>query len=94
MIKLKFVLLLVTSCVSFDTGCNGVKDTVTGRLKLKYRDGNFDSDDEPDFAFIEDFYVHRRLLKKYNITNDCDVVAKLVLGGDNKWKVYDLELNP
>lgn len=77
-----------------DTGCNGVKDTVTGRLKLKYRDGNFDSDDEPDFAFIEDFYVHRRLLKKYNITNDCDVVAKLVLGGDNKWKVYDLELNP
>lgn len=75
-----------------EIGCKDVKGTVTGRLELKYRDEYSHSDAKPDFAFIKDFYVHRKLLEKYNITNNCDVVAKVVLGGDNKWKVYDLEV--
>jgi len=75
-----------------ETGCNDVKGTVMGRLVLKYRDEYYHSDAEPDFAFIKDFYVHRKLLEKYHVTHDCDVVAKIVLGGDNKWKVYDLEI--
>ena len=60
---------------------------------MKYHGGYGDYDEEPDFAFIKDFYVRRSLLKKYNITHDCDVTAKVVLGGDDKWKVYDLELS-
>lgn len=86
--KIKF-LEIQTS----ETGCKDVKGTVTGRLEIKYRDEYSHSNDKPDFAFIKDFYVHRKLLEKYNITNDCNVVAKVVLGGDNKWKVYDLEIN-
>ena len=67
--------------------------TVTGRLQLKYRDDGYDENEirVPDFAFVQDYYVQRRLLKKHGIVNDCDVVAKLVLGGDDKWKIYDLE---
>lgn len=75
-----------------EIGCKDVKGTVSGRLELKYRDEYSHSDVKPDFAFIKDFYVHRKLLEKYNITNNCDVIAKIVLGGDDKWKVYDLEI--
>lgn len=74
-----------------DIGCNGVKGTVAGRLEVKYHDEYCDYNEEPNFAFIKDIYVHRNILKKYNITSDCDVIAKIVLGGDDKWKVYDLE---
>lgn len=72
-----------------DVGCEGVKGTVAGRLEVKYHSDYFN--EEPDFAFVKDIYVHHSILKKYNITDDCDVIAKVVLGGDNKWKVYDLE---
>lgn len=80
--------------------CEGVRNTITGRLELKYRERYAECyDDEElndceygaDFAFIKDFYVHRSLLQKYNINEDCDVIAKIVLAGGNKWKVYDLE---
>lgn len=73
--------------------CPNVKGNITGRLELKYRDDWFEDgeEQEPDFAFVKDIYVHRNLLKKYKITSDCNVVAKVVLGGDNKWKVFDLE---
>ena len=71
-----------------EVGCKGLKGTVTGRLELKYRG----CEEEPNFAFIKDFYVHRNLLKKYNITHNCEVVASIVLGGDDKWKVYDLDV--
>lgn len=74
-----------------EIGCNGVKDTVTGRLEVKYHDEYCNYNEEPDFAFVKDIYVHRSILKKYKITSDCDVIAKVVLGGDDKWKVYDLE---
>ena len=77
-----------------DAECENVTKTVTGRLQLKYRDDGYDENEirVPDFAFVQDYYVHRRLLKKHGIVNDCDVVAKLVLGGDDNWKVYDLEI--
>lgn len=70
-------------------GCNGVRGTVTGKLEVKYKDESWRYEDDednalPDFAFVKDFYVHRKLLRKYNITKDCDVIAKVVLGGDNK----------
>lgn len=72
--------------------CPGVKRTITGTLSVKYKYGDYDSDILPDFAFINDeVYVHRNLLRKYNIVEDCEVIAKVVLGRDNKWKVYDLE---
>lgn len=76
-----------------DVGCKGVTGTIAGRLELNYIDRFGNYHDEPNFAFVKDFYVHRNLLKKYNIKNDCNVVAKVVLGGDDKWKVYDLELS-
>ncbi len=76
----------------------GVKGTVTGQLVVKYkygenlRDQNGKKIPQPDFAFVEDFYIHKNILRKYNIKDDCYVNAKYVLGGDNKWKVYDLEV--
>lgn len=76
-----------------EVGCEGLKDSVVGRLEVKYHNDYFDHEDEPDFAFVKDFYVHLSILRKYNITDDCDVVAYIVLGGDNKWKVYDLEIH-
>lgn len=83
-----------------DQGCEGVKGTVTGRLSVKFKDvdrtfdwetGETGETRDPAFAFVKDFYVHRDILRKYHITSDCDVIAKVVLGGDDKWKVYDLE---
>lgn len=64
-----------------------IKD-IKGRLKLKYR-SHYD-DGEPDFAFIDDYYVHRTILHKYNIDSDCDVKAKVIYSGDGKWKVFEI----
>lgn len=44
---------------------------------------------EPDFAFVEDCYVHNDLLKKHQISEDCEVVATAIFTGD-KWKVIEL----
>lgn len=66
--------------------CKGLTDTVWGELRVTCREEG----GEPDFAFVDDHYVHRNVLKKCGIRRDCDVTAKLVLGGDDKWKVYDL----
>lgn len=69
--------------------CKGLTDTVWGELRVTCRgEGS-----EPDFAFVDDHYVHRNVLKKCGIRRDCDVTAKLVLGGDDKWKVYDLAVD-
>ena len=76
----------------------------SGRLSVKYHGGGGNSwydeyDDEegdsvdlPDFAFVGDYYVHKSLLVKYEITSDCNVKGKAVLGGDGKWKVFWLEV--
>jgi hypothetical protein len=44
----------------------------------------------PDFAFIDDFYVPKYLLEKHKIRYDCQVKAKIIYAGD-KWKVLDIE---
>lgn len=74
--------------------CPNVTREFSGLLEVKFKGDNwmYDDDDElaPDFAFVGDYYVHKSLLSKYNIKKDCHVTAKVVLGGDDKWKVYDL----
>lgn len=62
--------------------------TIEGLLEVKYRDGN--DCGNPDFAFVGDFYVHRNILDRNNISSDCRVQAKVVYSGDNKWKVFEI----
>ena len=61
---------------------------ITGILEMKYRN-HYDSE-EPDFAFIGDYYVHKSILKKYHIDSDCRVKAKVIYSGDGKWKVFEI----
>lgn len=71
----------------------------TGSLKVKFYDEmkdlgccNDEDDDwvsrEPDFAFIGDYYVHKSILEKFGVTENCYVKAKAVRASDNKWKVF------
>lgn len=62
--------------------------TVRGELKLKYRD-NIGSG-APDFGFVDDYYVHKKLLEKYDILDDCFVEAKAIKQSDGRWKVVDI----
>lgn len=78
--------------------------TISGRLELKYKGGHdwfdddFDDDDNnsdavsASFAFIGDYYVHKNILAKYNITRNCHVNGRAVYTGDGKWKVFELEV--
>lgn len=77
--------------------------TVEGVIELKYKhngrtlefDEALDSGldvAKPDFAFIEDYYVHRKILKKYRINSNRDIKAK-VINERGKWSVIDLNLN-
>lgn len=65
---------------------------IEGRLELKYRRDNHDG--IPDFAFIENCYVHKAILDKYNIISNCNVKAKAIYTADGKcdgkWKVYEI----
>lgn len=74
--------------------------TVEGVIELKYKyngrtlefDEALDSGldvAKPDFAFIEDYYVHRKILKKYKINSNRDIKAK-VINERGKWSVIDL----
>lgn len=74
--------------------------TVQGTIELKYKhngrtldfDEALDSDldiNKPDFAFIEDYYVHCKILKKYKINSNRDIKAK-VINERGKWSVIDL----
>lgn len=62
---------------------------ISGYLELKYRDEY--GDDEPDFAFVGDYYVHKSILRKYSIDTDCHVKGRAVYTGDGKWKVFEIE---
>ena len=75
---------------------------ISGLLELKYKGEKYDwYDDEDgyggygdaDFAFIGDYYVHKSILRKYNIDVDCRVSAKAIYTGDGKWKVYEITPN-
>ncbi|MBQ7869170.1 MAG: tetratricopeptide repeat protein [Prevotella sp.] len=62
---------------------------ISGYLELKYKDTN--NGVNPDFAFINDYYVHKDILKKYGIISNRNVNAKAVYTGNNKWKVFEIE---
>jgi hypothetical protein len=70
-----------------EVNSNLVKD-IEGKMELKYR--NHYDDGDPDFAFIGDYYVHKKFLDKYNIFSDCYVKAKAIYTGDGKWKVFSI----
>lgn len=59
--------------------------TVQGNLVLKFRHNS--GSGAPDFAFVEDYYVHRSTLDKYHITANCHVSADVMYAGEGKWKV-------
>lgn len=63
---------------------------VSGRLKVKFRHGN--TGIQPDYAFIDHYYVHRSLLRKHDIFDDCNVTADVVYAGDGKWTAVNLIL--
>jgi hypothetical protein len=69
---------------------------ISGRLslKVKYQDDYDPSYDTADFGFIDDYYVPKYLLNKYNITEDCNVEAKILFNPKEKnfkkqWKVFE-----
>jgi hypothetical protein len=64
-----------------------LRKDITGIMEMKYK--NYD-EEEPDFAFIGDYYVPKYLLEKHNITEDCRVNARAIYAGD-KWKVTKIE---
>lgn len=64
-----------------------LRKDITGIMEMKYK--NYDADN-PDFAFIGDYYVPKYLLEKHNITDDCRVNARAIYAGD-KWKVTEIE---
>jgi len=64
-----------------------LRKDITGIMEMKYK--NYD-EDNPDFAFIGDYYVPKYLLEKHNIKDDCRVKARAIYAGD-KWKVTEIE---
>lgn len=83
----KFVEVLKAEATN-EINSNLIKH-ISGYLELKYR--YMYDDGDPDFAFIGDYYVHKTILEKYNITFNCHVNAKAIYAGDGKWKVYEIE---
>ena len=67
----------------------GVEARIEGHLHLKYKDNNVRKE-EPDYAFVNEYYVHKKLLTEYHITEDCKVAARIIRGADQRWKVYEL----
>lgn len=94
--KIKVLNVEITDEVNSDLS----KD-IEGFLLLKFKDKSydefehFDSYDangnplKPDFGFIEDYYVPKYLLEKYNIIRSSKVKARVVFSGC-KWKVIKL----
>lgn len=71
----------------------------TINLKYKYEGRTLEFDEalnenldlsEPDFAFIEDCYVHRKILKKHKINSNRVIEAK-IMKQRGKWSVIDLK---
>ena len=78
-----------------DTKADNLRKTIQGRLSVKYKDYTmeFDEDGKPDFGFIGDHYVHRKLLRENGITNDCDVIAEAVFSTSHdrqEWKIFKI----
>jgi hypothetical protein len=83
---------LETLCVEKTEEQNDeLRKTISGRLELKYKSDSWQG--KADFAFINDYYVSKSILQKFNIIEDCNVRAQAVYTGDgDKWKVFDIEM--
>lgn len=60
---------------------------VNGWLKVMSKYG----DDSADFGFVNDIYVARHILQKFQINTDCRVRGRAVIGADGKWSIFELE---
>lgn len=74
----------------------------SGKIKLKFKSSNetidydeLDKNDQecltPDFAFMEDLYIPKNILQKYEIRSNCYGKIKAINNVEN-WKVIDLEI--
>lgn len=61
---------------------------ISGRLNVKWKGQAIN---QPDFGFVDDFYVGKHLLQKHRIMNDCDVKATALYDGE-KWQVAEVEV--
>ena len=89
---IKKIMVFQSEVVSDKDDC--LCRSFNGHLKVCYRDSVSGTDAAgtvklPDFAFIDDYYVPKNLLRKLNIQSDCEVLAEAVYTGvDDKWKVF------
>ena len=81
-IKRNVLKVIPTVCTD-----NALRKTIAGHLSLKYKDNK----EEPEFAFINDHYVHKSILRKYHIDTDCEVKAEVIYAGSDKWKTISIE---
>lgn len=59
-----------------------LQKSISGKLEIK----------EGGFAFIDNYYVSKVILKQFDIVYDCFVSAKAVYTGEgDKWKVYEIQ---
>lgn len=86
----KKVIEVIKSEATKEINTDAIK-TISGTLELHYKDSYGNSD--PDFAFIGDYYVHKNILRKYGIVSGCQVSAKAIYAGNNRWKVYEISMN-
>jgi tetratricopeptide (TPR) repeat protein len=82
------VRLKVLGLEKTDESNSDLVKEIRGMLELKYKNDTYE--DHPDFGFINNHYVPKYLLMKYNISFDCRITAVVVYAGD-KWKVIDLK---
>lgn len=76
-----------------DTEDPRLSKIVEGTLRVMYRGDKSDDTSEPDYGFINDMYVHKSVLRKHNVTEACNVVAKAIVNKDGRWSVYDITRN-
>ena len=81
--------LKILDAIPTNETVEGVEGRIEGYLHLKYKDNNAQKE-EPDYGFVNEYYVHKKLLTEYHITEDCKVTARIIRGTDQRWKVYDL----
>lgn len=70
------------------------------RLKYKFKNTTYDYNEaikineinihNPDFAFIENYYISKKLLEEHNITSNMQIKAKALFNG-SKWNVFDIK---
>lgn len=92
----KKVVEVLKAELTDEINSNLVKD-IEGTLEVKYKnhdDGegedDREDDEKPDYAFIDGHYVHKTILRRYNILYDCHVRAKAIYSGSDKWRVYEI----